>query len=802
LGASTLLPGATIQGRYAILRKIGQGGMGAVYLVSDLRLGSKSMALKELSDAGLINPEEKATAVASFQSEARLLAQLDHPNIPRVTDFFTEAGRHYLVMELVSGEDLEACLARRGRPYSEAEVYDWTLQLCDVLAYLHRQNPPIIFRDLKPGNIMVTAQGQLKLIDFGIARLFRPGKIKDTLAMGTVGYAPPEQYGTGQTNARSDIYSLGLTLHHLLTGYDPATTPFVHPPVRQLNPLISSRMERVIAKATWADPNLRYGSVAEMLEDLVGGAVALPPTVGPVIPGPPSSPPIAAGWTMKLPISLDSIKARLFAESREGIVNNIVRAIGQTNPEVSGMTIMLRGIGGFGGTTIATRVRDRILRNKRALTLVATLDLSNAGPPIDLHETLEDLTQSFRRSGMSNRRLQSILRPVSHSGNLPAQSAPGEEVFRQRYLASLRTLLERRFNEGELRTFCFELQIEYDRLPGNSMADKPRELVTYCERHGRMHDLTQTGTRLRPDIMWPEPIPVKLELITSPAQGTPRQLVAYSLEALKELVDQLLLHGIRVVLVFDKLRHIEALRPLLGVTSRGGVYTIVVANMDDYTPWCRQSPDLVKQFSKKDFYVPCVWDLAPRLCTDLILADSDRESPEFRILQRYLEYKGRGIPGELVRALDPFHDPAPSSSMLNRIAGRSVSDKLRITPEQWPEIIRCAELQETLGRCWSDVFGVQGIPPLQSLSQGAADRSRIAVYDLSDWLLEQAEQGMKVGQSAVLNWASTKLRLPFDGGVSRKVIARFINFLVQEKKITVTNQGLDLSGMLTAARPG
>jgi hypothetical protein len=140
--------------------------------------------------------------------------------------------------------------------------------------------------------------------------------------------------------------------------------------------------------------------------------------------------------------------------------------------------------------------------------------------------------------------------------------------------------------------------------------------------------------------------------------------------------------------------------------------------------------------------------------------------------------------------------------MLNRIAGRSVSDKLRITPEQWPEIIRCAELQETLGRCWSDVFGVQGIPPLQSLSQGAADRSRIAVYDLSDWLLEQAEQGMKVGQSAVLNWASTKLRLPFDGGVSRKVIARFINFLVQEKKITVTNQGLDLSGMLTAARPG
>ena len=284
LGAATLPLGAAVQGRYAILGLLGQGGMGAVYQVSDTRLGGKIMALKELTDAAITSPQDKALAAAAFAREAQLLAHLDHPNIPKVTDFFTETGKYYLVMEFVSGETLESRLARQSAPVSEAEARDWALQLCDVLTYLHGRNPPVIFRDLKPANIMITPQGQIKLVDFGIARLFSPGKAGDTLVIGTPGYAPPEQYGKGQTDVRSDIYSLGVVLHTLLTRHDPALTPFALPPARQLNPAVSPQMEAVIQKATVLDPAQRYQTVAQMRAALTGKAAA--PTA--VMPQPAS----------------------------------------------------------------------------------------------------------------------------------------------------------------------------------------------------------------------------------------------------------------------------------------------------------------------------------------------------------------------------------------------------------------------------------------------------------------------------------------------------------------------------------
>ena len=207
-------------------------------------------AVKEMSDAAIVDPIEKARAVAGFQQEAQLLAQLAHPNIPKVTDYFTENNKHYIVMEFVPGETLEDRLVRLQAPCSEQEVRQWSAQLCDVLAYLHSQNPAIIFRDLKPGNIMLTPQGQIKLIDFGIARLFKPGKSSDTQVVGTPGFASPEQYGRGQTDGRSDVYSLGVVLHHLLTLHDPTTTPFALPPARQLRPTVSPQMEQILVRAT------------------------------------------------------------------------------------------------------------------------------------------------------------------------------------------------------------------------------------------------------------------------------------------------------------------------------------------------------------------------------------------------------------------------------------------------------------------------------------------------------------------------------------------------------------------------
>ena len=255
--------------------------MGAVYLAADHRLGGKWVAIKEMSDAAISDPRQKQQAIVAFHQEAQMLARLDHQNIPKISDFFTENSNHYIVMEFVQGETLDAFLQHRGGVCDERQVRDWALQLCDVLAHLHHQMPPVIFRDLKPGNIMLTPAGQLKLIDFGIARFFKVGRPGDTLIMGTPGYAPPEQYGHTQTDARSDIYSLGVLLHHLLTLHDPAQTPFALPPVRQLNPTVSAQMIRIICRSIELSPVARYQSVTELRQDLV--ATAAPPQ-SPTVP--------------------------------------------------------------------------------------------------------------------------------------------------------------------------------------------------------------------------------------------------------------------------------------------------------------------------------------------------------------------------------------------------------------------------------------------------------------------------------------------------------------------------------------
>lgn len=264
-----LLPtNALLQSRYLILRKLGQGGMGAVYQVNDTRLAGKLWAVKEMSDVSLTDPTDRANAVAAFQREAQLLANLDHTNLPRVSDFFQEQGKYYLVMEFVQGQTLEAVLETTTNFVSETIVLEWMSQLCDVLDYLHTRQPPIIFRDLKPANIMLTPENKIKLIDFGIARLFRLGKSKDTAQYGTIGFASPEQFGTGQTDARSDIYSLGVLLHHLLTRYDPSLTPFHLPPARNINPNISDAVGGIIEQATKAAPQERFQATRELIDAL------------------------------------------------------------------------------------------------------------------------------------------------------------------------------------------------------------------------------------------------------------------------------------------------------------------------------------------------------------------------------------------------------------------------------------------------------------------------------------------------------------------------------------------------------
>lgn len=262
LGEGTLL-----NGRYRILGVVGRGGMGTVYRAEHTHLEA-IVAIKELNvggNQGDIRDELRH----QFEREARILVKLSHPNLPRVSDSFIEEDRCFLVMDFVEGETLEEII-RRHAPYplDIRPVLRWSEQLCNVLEYLHGQNPPIVFRDLKPANIMITKEQDIRLIDFGIARRFQAGATHDTTFFGSPGYSPPEQYGHHQTDPRSDIYSLGATLHHMLSDRDPALTPFKHPPLQPLNPLVPPNLDDLVAHCLLIDPDDRYQTVFEIRQTL------------------------------------------------------------------------------------------------------------------------------------------------------------------------------------------------------------------------------------------------------------------------------------------------------------------------------------------------------------------------------------------------------------------------------------------------------------------------------------------------------------------------------------------------------
>ncbi|MGC9467547.1 MAG: protein kinase domain-containing protein [Anaerolineae bacterium] len=266
-----LQPNTQLQNRYLIRRRIGGGGMGTVYIAEDMRLQGRQCAVKEMSPSALA-PQDREWSIEAFRQEAQMLAQLRHPGLTAVTDFFGEGGNWYLVMDYVEGKTLATKLseAPEGR-FPVQEALRIVRQLCDVLEYLHNQPSQVIFRDLKPGNVMVTAEGQVKLIDFGIARFFKPGKQADTALLGTPGYAAPEQYGgLGQSGPQTDIYSLGVLLCHMVTGFDPvsAMSPFPIPDPTSLMPGIPPRIAATIVRATQLRPELRYRSIAEMRDDL------------------------------------------------------------------------------------------------------------------------------------------------------------------------------------------------------------------------------------------------------------------------------------------------------------------------------------------------------------------------------------------------------------------------------------------------------------------------------------------------------------------------------------------------------
>jgi outer membrane protein assembly factor BamB/tRNA A-37 threonylcarbamoyl transferase component Bud32 len=273
-GERQLRPNTVLMDRYLIQDVIGVGGMGSVYSARDLHFPKvvKLVAVKEMINAAP-DPLVRSTIVQNFEREANILVTLNHPSIPKIFDFFTHRERSYLVIEYVSGKDLEAVLKGRTDFIPEDQVIAWGIELCDVLDFLHNHKPePIIFRDMKPSNIMINVQNRVVLVDFGIAKVFTTNQ-KGTM-IGTEGYSPPEQY-RGEATPLADIYALGATLHHVLTMRDPRLEPpftFSERPIKRFNPNISTELEAVVSTALNYNPQDRFKSAADMKDALMGVA--------------------------------------------------------------------------------------------------------------------------------------------------------------------------------------------------------------------------------------------------------------------------------------------------------------------------------------------------------------------------------------------------------------------------------------------------------------------------------------------------------------------------------------------------
>lgn len=291
-----LQPGDMLQDRYRIVGVLGAGGFSSVYQARDMRFPNvtKLCAVKEMVISAP-DPKIRELTIQSFEREASMLAMLDHPAIPDVSDYFTEKDRSYLVLDLIRGKDLDHWLEEQTEPLDQERALDWAIQLCDALGHLHHQKPsPIVFRDMKPSNIMLDHHSRIRLIDFGIAKIFEGGN-KGTM-IGTEGYSPPEQY-RGLATPAGDVYALGATLHHLLTRQDPRLEPpftFAERPIRPLNHSVTPAFEAIIMRCLAYDPKERFANATalkEALELLANSATVVSEPAPPVIAGQKSAVP-------------------------------------------------------------------------------------------------------------------------------------------------------------------------------------------------------------------------------------------------------------------------------------------------------------------------------------------------------------------------------------------------------------------------------------------------------------------------------------------------------------------------------
>lgn len=452
-------PNSVIAGRYQVIRLVGQGGMSNLYLAYDRKYSNATVVVKEMT-ASYSDPKEQQMAVDLFHREAKLLASLNHRHIPKVFDYFQFAGKYYLSMEYIDGVDLAVKLEEKKSFLPEKQVLEWGEQIATVLFYLHKHEPPIVFRDVKPSNIMISSQG-VKLIDFGIARHFDQAKKGDTMRIGSPGYAPPEQYAA-QTDPRSDIYALGVTLHHALTGRDPTATntPFLVPPARDLNPALSEATAAMLARATQLDPSDRYQSALDLKKDIqhilqrkgqstrVVGAPPAPPEQVQATTPPASSTDASAPTAASQPVSA------AHASNSNAASGSTVQTPAATSPSGS--------LSSAAASTPATAATTSSGKKKRIgpfrlLMVACLLVLVAAGVAVgllsgeqrqDLYrratQIYKDIRQEFQRAENPEDELRKsllegrpeALLPLLQSQDFKELSAAKQELFRLNLLAA------------------------------------------------------------------------------------------------------------------------------------------------------------------------------------------------------------------------------------------------------------------------------------------------------------------------------------------------------------------------------
>lgn len=779
MGTGQLPPHSVLQqGHYVILALVGGGGMGAVYQAADTRLGNRVVAIKEMSDAALgDHPKEKQQAINAFHQEAQMLAHLDHANLPKVMDFFTENGKHYMVMEFVPGETLEGYLVRQQRPCSEQTVRQWAEQLCDVLAYLHGQDPPIVFRDLKPGNIMLTPQGQIKLIDFGIARLFKPGRIADTVPLGTPGFAPPEQWGKFQTDGRSDVYSLGVVLHRLLTLHDPASTPFQLPPVRQLQPSISVQMEQVIIRATQQNMHHRFQSVAEMRQMLSADTAR----TGRLVSSHTKTQPRFLGvpvWALAVAIIVISAIGVTIA-SRAALGSGI----GWWGWIALGLIVLLAIIGGT--LIVGSHWQERLVKtDETQITSTPPKPVTDLRPVLDMwfdfnnrevirnlifQEDFESLKTWFARIT----RGRWLLTGYGRFGGTSLVRGAVAEATRELQGVGKRNVVFFYFEVKEHDNYVHEFVIEANGTylgtltqlaDGGAYEDRVSRAQDVAVRPVRTFQLSFTETTDRASDVetssfgravqrrrygLPE-LAADIESLTKRKKKRTdfQQVIARILDT-NEL-------PLQVVLIFDRIHNFQTLEELAhsGLFSDDKISVLAVARKEDVSSW-QMGPKAVSndriripavtrnvgmrstevgrdrpgQIDFRIWAIPCLWHtdyISSAISALLGTPGNLTQAAEHNlsVLRDHLAYVGRGSLGNVLEELryDPWYWRHDDQGVLLRL------DPL--PPSQAHKIRRNAWKQQVLTLNWTTII------PDFTETHPEYDRARLGVYFLMDWISE------------------------------------------------------------------